>query len=99
MKKLHNIKEVSTIGLRIQGNKDADYSKVLADVQEIARLSGMIACFGWNCYYKQWNWWYLASKKPATYYRYLQSFCKVFPNGMIATNPKTPLRQAWIPGT
>ena len=75
---------VNDISAEIKANKQALYIDILPKVQEIARISGLICYFGWNEYYHEWQWCYVASKPRAGYLKYLGSFKKVWPTGKVA---------------
>lgn len=75
---------VNEISAEIKACTEGRYLDILPKVQEIARISGLICYFGWNEYYHEWNWCYMASKPRKGYLDYLGSYKKVWPNGKVA---------------
>lgn len=83
MKNRHNLSKITTISEAIRANKESKYKDILPMVQEIAELAGMICYFGWNTYYHEWQWGYMASKPKAAYLNYIGGGHKVYPDGTV----------------
>lgn len=81
MKYAHCIKDLFKIYDRIRSARIEDSQKVLADVLECAKMSGMIHYHGWNTFYHRWDVGMMASKPLRSYLKYLIHLHKSYPEG------------------
>jgi len=81
MKYAHCMKELANLYGRIRSASIEDSDKVLADVLECAKISGMIHYHGWNTYYHRWDVGMMASKPKRAYLKHLIDHYKTYPDG------------------